>query len=58
MAISGLRPAEFCPQASRQLGPRLTQLIPIGTVVVVVATTSLPARLATRIHTADVLRYE
>jgi putative ABC transport system permease protein len=33
-------------------------LIPIGTVVVVVAATSLPARLATRIQTADALRYE
>ena len=33
-------------------------LIPIGTVLVVVAATSLPARLATRIHTADALRYE
>ena len=33
-------------------------LIPIGTVVVVVAATSLPARLATRIRIADALRYE
>jgi putative ABC transport system permease protein len=33
-------------------------LIPIGAVLVVVAATSLPARLATRIHTADALRYE
>jgi putative ABC transport system permease protein len=33
-------------------------LIPIGTVVVVVAATSLPAWLATRIHAADALRYE
>jgi ABC-type antimicrobial peptide transport system permease subunit len=33
-------------------------LIPIGIVVVVVAATSLPARLATRIRTADALRYE
>jgi ABC-type lipoprotein release transport system permease subunit len=33
-------------------------LIPVGTVLVVVAATSLPARLATRIHTADALRYE
>jgi putative ABC transport system permease protein len=33
-------------------------LIPIATVLVVVAATSLPARLATRIHTADALRYE
>ena len=33
-------------------------LIPVGTVLVVVAATSLPARLATRIRTADALRYE
>ena len=33
-------------------------LIPIGTVLVVVAATSLPAWLATGIHTADALRYE
>ena len=33
-------------------------LTPIGTVLVVVAATSLPARLATRIRTADALRYE
>ena len=33
-------------------------LIPIGTVLLVVAATSLPARLATRIRTADALRYE
>ena len=33
-------------------------LIPIGAVLVVVAATSLPARLATRIHVADALRYE
>jgi putative ABC transport system permease protein len=33
-------------------------LVPIGTVLVVVAATMLPARLATRIHTADALRYE
>jgi putative ABC transport system permease protein len=33
-------------------------LIPIGTVFLVVLATSLPARLATRIHTADALRYE
>jgi ABC-type lipoprotein release transport system permease subunit len=33
-------------------------LIPIGTVLVVVAATSVPARLATRIRTADALRYE
>jgi ABC-type lipoprotein release transport system permease subunit len=33
-------------------------LIPVATVLVVVAATSLPARLATRIHAADALRYE
>ena len=33
-------------------------LIPIGTVLVVAAATSLPARLATRIRTIDALRYE
>ena len=33
-------------------------LIPVGTLVVVVAATSLPAWLATRIHPADALRYE
>jgi putative ABC transport system permease protein len=33
-------------------------LIPVGTVLIVVAATSLPARLATRIRTADALRYE
>jgi putative ABC transport system permease protein len=33
-------------------------LVPVGTVLVVVAATSLPARLATRIHIADALRYE
>ena len=33
-------------------------LIPIGTVLVVAAATSLPARLATRVRTADALRYE
>jgi ABC-type antimicrobial peptide transport system permease subunit len=33
-------------------------LVPVGTVLVVVAATSLPARLATRIHTADALRHE
>ena len=33
-------------------------LIPIGAVLVVVAATGLPARLATRIRTADALRYE
>jgi ABC-type antimicrobial peptide transport system permease subunit len=33
-------------------------MIPIGTVLLVIAATSLPARLATRIRTADALRYE
>lgn len=33
-------------------------LVPIGAVLVVVAATSVPARLATRIRTADALRYE
>ena len=33
-------------------------LVPIGTVLLVAAATSLPARLATRIPTADALRYE
>jgi ABC-type antimicrobial peptide transport system permease subunit len=33
-------------------------LVPVGTVLMVVAATSLPARLATRIPTADALRYE
>ena len=33
-------------------------LIPIGMVLVVVAATSAPARLATRIRTSDALRYE
>jgi putative ABC transport system permease protein len=33
-------------------------LIPVGTVLLVVAATSLPAWLATRIHTAEALRYE
>ena len=33
-------------------------LTPIGTVLVVVAATGLPVRLATRIRTADALRYE
>jgi putative ABC transport system permease protein len=33
-------------------------LIPIGTVIIVAAATTLPARLATRIRTADALRYE
>jgi putative ABC transport system permease protein len=37
---------------------RSLAVIPIGTVLVVVAATSLPARLATRIRTADALRYE
>ena len=33
-------------------------LIPIGTLLVVAAATSLPARMATRVSTADALRYE
>jgi putative ABC transport system permease protein len=33
-------------------------LVPVGTVLVVVAATSLPARLATRMPIADALRYE
>jgi putative ABC transport system permease protein len=33
-------------------------LVPIGTVLLVVAATSLPARLATRIPAADAVRYE
>ena len=33
-------------------------LIPVGTVLVVVPATSLPARLAMRIRIADALRYE
>jgi putative ABC transport system permease protein len=33
-------------------------LIPVGTVLVVIAATGLPARVATRIRTADALRYE
>jgi putative ABC transport system permease protein len=33
-------------------------LIPIGAVLVVAAATGLPARLATRVRTADALRYE
>jgi putative ABC transport system permease protein len=33
-------------------------LVPIGTVLVVVAATSVPARLATRIRIADALRYD
>jgi ABC-type lipoprotein release transport system permease subunit len=33
-------------------------LVPIGTLLIVAAATSLPARLATRIPTADALRYE
>jgi putative ABC transport system permease protein len=37
---------------------RWLALIPIGTVLVVVAATSLPAQIATRIRTADALRYE
>jgi ABC-type lipoprotein release transport system permease subunit len=37
---------------------RWLALIPVVTVIVVVAATSLPARLATRIRTADALRYE
>jgi len=36
----------------------LLALIPIGTVLLVIAATSLPARLATRIRTVDALRYE
>jgi putative ABC transport system permease protein len=37
---------------------RVLALIPVGTVLVVVAATSVPALLATRIPTADALRYE
>ena len=37
---------------------RSLALIPIGAVLVVVAATSLPARLATRIRTSAALRYE
>ena len=33
-------------------------LIPVGAVLVVIAASSLPARLATRIRTADALRYD
>jgi putative ABC transport system permease protein len=33
-------------------------LVPIGTLLMVAAVTGLPARLATRIPTADALRYE
>jgi ABC-type lipoprotein release transport system permease subunit len=33
-------------------------LIPVGTVLLVIAATSLPARLATRMPTAEALRYE
>ena len=33
-------------------------LVPLGTLLVVAGATSLPARLATRIPTADALRYE
>ena len=40
----------------RQIG--LLKPIPVGTALVVVAATSLPARLATRIHKVDALRYE
>ncbi len=36
----------------------LLALIPIGTVLLVIAATSLPARLATRIRTVDALRYQ
>jgi ABC-type lipoprotein release transport system permease subunit len=32
--------------------------VPIGTLLIVVGATGLPARLATRIPTADALRYE
>ena len=37
---------------------RSLALIPIGAVLVVVAATSVPARLATRIRTSEALRYE
>jgi putative ABC transport system permease protein len=37
--------------------PVVVALVPIGTVLMVVAATSLPARLATRIPTAEALRY-
>jgi putative ABC transport system permease protein len=37
---------------------RVLAVIPVGTVLVVVAATSVPALLATRIPTADALRYE
>ena len=37
---------------------RSLALIPIGAVLVVVAATSVPARLATRIRPSDALRYE
>ena len=33
-------------------------LVPVATVLMVVAVIGLPARLATRIPTADALRYE
>ena len=33
-------------------------LVPVGGILLVVIATSLPARLATRIPTADALRYE
>jgi hypothetical protein len=38
--------------------PVVDALIPVGTAFLVMAVTSLPAWLATRIHTADALRYE
>lgn len=37
---------------------RSLALIPIGAVLIVIVATSVPARLATRIRTADALRYE
>jgi putative ABC transport system permease protein len=37
---------------------RSLALIPIGTVLIVAAATSIPARLSTRIRTSDALRYE
>jgi putative ABC transport system permease protein len=37
---------------------RSLALIPVASVLVVVAATSVPARLATRIRTSDALRYE
>jgi putative ABC transport system permease protein len=33
-------------------------LVPVGTVLMVVAATSVPARIVTRAPTAEVLRYE